>query len=234
MSARRPRPPKSYPLVLRWDEYANPLPVRRIEAPARRNAHPVEDAPPWFPTGVLHMPFDFCGHVRRLLVDIVERCADLRHVDVARLLLAVTQARNGHAHGLQARVTPLRFARGKLINARQGVPYQVQRYFLGNHEYLYLMSFCLPRFLNLPANQPRSQLACLPAAELRPVAETPRQRARRHRASSQAGACGSYHVVSRELHWKQATGAVIVLEAPLTRVLRQCQRNNSSMLIAAN
>jgi len=138
----------SYPLELRWDEHVNPLPVREIRLPTRRSAAPVEVPPPWFPTGPLDRPFDFCGHVRRLLHDIVTRCATLEHVDVSKLLLAVTQARNGHAHGLQARVTPLRFAKGKLVHARRGVPYQVQRYFLGAHEFLYLMNFCLPRFLN--------------------------------------------------------------------------------------
>jgi predicted metallopeptidase len=148
MSERRPRRVRDYPLILRWDEHANPLPVRAIRMPARRALLPMDEAPPWFPTGSLHLPFDFCGHVRRLLADIVARCETLTHVQVPQLLLTVTQARNGHAHGLQARVTPLRFPKGKLVHARRGVPYQVQRYFLGGHEYLYLMSFCLPRFLN--------------------------------------------------------------------------------------
>lgn len=133
--------------MLRWDS-ANPLPVREIRLPTRRPVRPTEQPPAWFPTGPLDKPFDFCGHVRRLLCDIVQRCEPLGHVMVDKLLLAVTQARNGHAHGLQARVTPLRFAKGKLMHARRGVPYQVQRYFVGVHEFLYLMNFCLPRFLN--------------------------------------------------------------------------------------
>jgi predicted metallopeptidase len=133
--------------VLRWDD-ANPLPVREIRLPSRRASQPMQAPPAWFPTGPLDRPFDFCGHVRRLLTDIVQRCEPLRHVHVDRLLLAVTQARNGHAHGLQARVTPLRFANGKLIHTRRGVPYRVQRFFFGAHEFLYLMNFCLPRFLN--------------------------------------------------------------------------------------
>lgn len=153
MSARRTRSVKTHPLILRWDEHANPLPVRVIRTPVRRALLPMEEPPAWFPTGPLHQPFDFCGHVHRLIGDIVTRCETMEHVRVPQLLLAVTQARNAHPHGLQARVTPLRFARGKLVHARRGVPYQVQRYFLGSHEYLYLMSFCLPRFLNLDFDQ---------------------------------------------------------------------------------
>jgi hypothetical protein len=107
-----------------------------------------QDGPAHLETGPRDRPFDFCGHIRRLLEDMVRRCPELGHVHMARILLAVTQARTGRTHGLQARVTPLRFARGALTRQRRGVTYQVQRYFLGEHEFLYLMTFCLPRFLD--------------------------------------------------------------------------------------
>jgi hypothetical protein len=98
-------------------------------------------------TGDVEKPFDFCGHMRRLCQDVAARCQELAHIDVTRLLFGVTQARNGRAHGLQARVTPLRFPEGRVTRERHGVTYQVQRYFLGEMEILYLMTFCLPRFL---------------------------------------------------------------------------------------
>src|SRR5205807_4552917 len=65
-----------------------------------------------------------------------------------RLLFGATQARNGHMHGLQARVTPLRFRDGKLTRRRRGTNYQVQRYWVDQREVLYLVTFCLPRFLD--------------------------------------------------------------------------------------
>ncbi len=152
MSAARQlsqRRPPARALVLRWDDADRPLPVRVVRAAGCRRACPASQAPPpWLPTGRADEPFDFSAHVRRLCADIVARCEALRHLDVARLLFAVTQARNGRAHGLQARVTPLRFADGRLTRLRRGVTYQVQRYFLGSHEYLYLVTFCLPRFLD--------------------------------------------------------------------------------------
>jgi hypothetical protein len=83
-----------------------------------------------------------------LCADLVRRCEELRHVDVSRLLFAVTQARSGRTHGLQARVTPLRFRDGRLLRSRRGVTYQVQRYFVDAREVLYLVTFCLPRFLD--------------------------------------------------------------------------------------
>jgi len=137
------------PLVRTWGADGNPLPLRVIRAPSRPRAHPLGvEAPPWFPTGPLGVPFDFCGYVRRLCADIVARCDQLWHVDVSRLLFAVTQARTGRAHGLQARVTPLRFRDGHLTRRGRGRAYQVQRYFVGEREMLYVVTFCLPRFMD--------------------------------------------------------------------------------------
>jgi hypothetical protein len=144
-----PRRQRRRALCYRWGEADLPLLIREI-APAglRTPCAPWQAPPPWLPTGTEGEPFDFCGHVRRLCADLVDRCDELRHVDVARLLFAVTQARNGRAHGLQARVTPLRFQHGRLTRQRRGVTYQVQRFFLGEQEFLYLVTFCLPRFLD--------------------------------------------------------------------------------------
>jgi predicted metallopeptidase len=86
--------------------------------------------------------------MHRLCADVVARCEPLCHVDVSRLLFAITQARSGRTHGLQAKVTPLRFRSGGLRHRRRGVCYQVQRYFVDGREMLYVVTFCLPRFLN--------------------------------------------------------------------------------------
>src|SRR5581483_4118012 len=150
VAARNGNPGRGkHPLVLRWHESSRPLPVRVIRhvRPPLPLPRP-QEAPSYFDTGPTDRPFDFCSHVRRLLEDVVRRSPVLGHVQLSRVLFAVTQARSGRAHGLQARVTPLRFARGALTRRRRGVMYQVQRYFLGEHEYLYLMTFCLPRFLD--------------------------------------------------------------------------------------
>jgi hypothetical protein len=137
------------PFVCSWDSTANPLPMRtfRSTAGSRKRRLGLE-APPWLGTGRLDQPFDFCGFMRRLCADVVNRCEILRHIDVARLLFGGTQARTQRAHGLQARVTPLRFEHGQLIRRRHGCSYQVQRYFVCDQEMLYVVAFCLPRFLD--------------------------------------------------------------------------------------
>jgi hypothetical protein len=148
-----------YPLVCRWDGPENPLPVRAVRAryqhaaPAGVNGASHAARPPGERPAraaeTAEAPFDFCAHVNRLCADVGRRSEELRHVDVSRMLFAVTQARNGRAHGLQARVTPLRFRDGQLTRVRRGVTYQVQRYLVGGREMLYLVTFCLPRFLDL-------------------------------------------------------------------------------------
>jgi hypothetical protein len=138
-----------YALTLQWDEPHNPLPVRFMRGRQRPSAKSyLWDSPPWITTGAAQQPFHFSTHVRRLLEDICARMPEFSHIQVARLLIGALQARNGRAHGLQARVTPLRFADGHLQRQRRGTTFQVQRYFLGDHEFLYLMTFCLPRFLD--------------------------------------------------------------------------------------
>jgi hypothetical protein len=139
----------AHPLVLTWAEADNPLPLRPVRTLARKGLVMPSEAPPWLETGTAGEPFHFCTHVRRLCADMATRCEELRHIDVSRLLFAITQARSNRAHGLQARLTPLRFRGGRLARRRRGIVYQVQRYIVDNHEMLYLVTFCLPRFLEL-------------------------------------------------------------------------------------
>ena len=140
--------PKSPPLVLEWTSERLPQRAVRLNGRAARLSFG-EGAPPHLPTGPPAEPFDFCAHVRRLCAAIVRHCPEFRHVDVDRILFAVTQARTGRSHGLQAKVTPLRFPRGELVRRHRTTCYQVQRFRLDGRELLYVMTFCLPRFLNL-------------------------------------------------------------------------------------
>jgi len=137
-----------YPFVRRWQSKGNPLPVRAIQAPREKRIAPAGSGPPWHETGPAGQPFDFSAQMRRLLGDIVARTPEFARIDMPRILISAIQARGGRRHGLQARVTPLRFQHGRIIRERRGGADQVQRYFLDGHEFLYLLTFCLPRFLD--------------------------------------------------------------------------------------
>lgn len=139
------------PLVLFWHESDGALPTRVIRGSRRQVAQlPIWMIPPdHIPTGPPDQPFDFCGHIGRLAAAVVARCPEFAHIDTSRMMFGATQARNGRAHGLQARVTPLRFRGGALIRRLRGRAYQVQRFIVDGREMLYVMTFCLPRFLDL-------------------------------------------------------------------------------------
>ena len=137
------------PLMWRWQD----LPRRLIRNPGRPRATA------WFArdsravTLNRDRPFDFGAHMQQLLTDIAIRCPEFAHLQTPRILVTATQARSATLGGLQARVTPLRFSEGALTKSRRGVPFQIQRYFLGDHEYLYLLTFSLPRFLDQDFDQ---------------------------------------------------------------------------------
>ncbi len=92
--------------------------------------------------------FDFTLAMRRLCVDITRRVDEFGHVDMDRVCVTFAQARRRVSHGLQAKLTPLRFVDGRLTEMRRGVEWTVQRVFHGEREMLYILTFYLPRFLD--------------------------------------------------------------------------------------
>jgi hypothetical protein len=147
--------------VQRWTGKAGPRPLREQHL---RSLKPLPPTMRWADgrryayfgfgeQGLPLAPFDFSQHMSDLCADIALHCETLRHVNTRQILFTVTQARKARKHGLQARITPLRFRQGELTETRHGRTYQVQRYFVGDTEILYMLTFCLPRFLNQPFEQ---------------------------------------------------------------------------------
>ncbi len=91
--------------------------------------------------------FDFTLHMRRLCADLCARLPDFAHVDITRVAIRFCQARKAVRHGLQATLTPLRFADGALTSRRGGSNWTLERlYDASGREMLYMLSFYLPRF----------------------------------------------------------------------------------------
>lgn len=130
--------PARLPLELRWDA-RRPLPARWVIPEGRRHRHAAT---------ATAKPFDFSVAMRKLCHDVTARCELLRHVHMPRVLVSFTPCRNRSRYGLQARVTPLRFREGALTRRHGSVEYQVQRFFVDDREMLYVLTFCLPRFLD--------------------------------------------------------------------------------------
>lgn len=93
-------------------------------------------------------PFDFTGAMLRLCEDVTSRLDEFLHIDMSRVAVTFAQARRRVLHGLQAKLTPMRFEGGSLTTRRQGRLWTVQRLYLGEREMLYILTFYLPRFLD--------------------------------------------------------------------------------------
>lgn len=99
-------------------------------------------------------PFDFTGQVRRLAEDFIARLPELAHIDLSRVLICYCQARNGEPYGMFASLTPLRFAGGNATRTRRGQVQTIESvHDSSGREMLYILSFYLPRFQNLPLRE---------------------------------------------------------------------------------
>ena len=93
--------------------------------------------------------FDFCRAMRLLCQDMVARLPELSHVVLDRVAISLCRTRRDSSHGIYASMTPLRFEAGALEKTMRGRRYAVQRLSDGQgSEYLYVLSFYLPRFQN--------------------------------------------------------------------------------------
>jgi hypothetical protein len=97
---------------------------------------------------------NFTAAMRGVCEDMVARLPELAHIDVSRMAVSFSQTRKRVTHGMQASLTPMRFENGALLEERYGRRYSVQRlYDAQGRELLYILTFYLPRYLNLPLEE---------------------------------------------------------------------------------
>ncbi len=141
-------PWRESPYVLSWNSVAD-LPYREVEPIGPNHTWAAGLAvPPWIDSGQREEPFDFGRAISELLVDICRHVPEFSAFNSHQILIGFLQARHARGHGLQARVTPLRFVNGQLVRTARGRLFQVQRFIVADVEMLYVMTFCLPRFLD--------------------------------------------------------------------------------------
>ncbi len=63
-------------------------------------------------------PLDFTLAMSRLCVDVTDRLDEFSHIDMSRVAVTFAQARRRVLHGLQAKLTPLRFEGGATTTHR--------------------------------------------------------------------------------------------------------------------
>jgi hypothetical protein len=83
----------------------------------------------------------------------------LSHVDVDRVAIGACRTRNGSAHGVFATLTPLRFAGGEEFQNVRGRRRRIEPILDSDgREFLYLLNFYIPRFLDLPLEEKLSTI----------------------------------------------------------------------------
>lgn len=110
-------------------------------------ASPTSDRGPRLPA---QAAFNFTAAMRLLCHDLIETLPELQHIRLQRVAITFSQARKRVNYGLFATLTPMNFAGGRTWEERGGVKYRVQQ--ILNPQgvpYLYVLSFYLPRFLDL-------------------------------------------------------------------------------------
>ena len=94
--------------------------------------------------------FDFTAQMRRLCDDFVARLPQLAYIDLDRVAISFSQTRKAGRYGMHASLTPMRFDGGRKQSFRRGRRWEIQRLLDGSgREMLYILSFYLPRFLEL-------------------------------------------------------------------------------------
>jgi hypothetical protein len=95
--------------------------------------------------------FDLTGALRRICADMTVRVPELQHIELDRVAIGVRRARHRGPYGVYATLTPMRFAGGRLQETRRRRQFRIQPLLdAAGREFLYLLSFYVPRFLDLP------------------------------------------------------------------------------------
>lgn len=98
-------------------------------------------------------PFNFTAAMRLVCDDVVQNVPEFSHIRMPDVAVCFAQARRRVRHGLQAKLTPMRFENGARQGIVRGQRWTVQRVILDGREMLYLLTFYLPRFFDHPLRE---------------------------------------------------------------------------------
>lgn len=98
--------------------------------------------------------FDYTGAVSKVCEDVCFRVPALNHIDMTRVAISFSQTKHSAPFGIFASATPLRFEGGELIVIKRDTKWTLQRCFRTDGvEYLYILYFYVPRFIELKLSQ---------------------------------------------------------------------------------
>ena len=94
--------------------------------------------------------FDYTGALATVCRDICFRVPELNHIDMDRVAVGFSQTRHSAPFGVFASTIPLRFKNGETHIDAKGKVWRIERRLrLDGVEYLYILCFFAPRFIDL-------------------------------------------------------------------------------------
>jgi predicted metallopeptidase len=97
--------------------------------------------------------FDFNREYMSVVRDVARACEEFGHIDADRIAVSYSMAKTSAKHGLQAKIYPLRFEGGAREKSSKGYKFTIPPVFYDGVEIFYIISFCIPRFLNLSISE---------------------------------------------------------------------------------
>ena len=94
-------------------------------------------------------PFNYTNALWEVVRDVVATLEELRHVELDRVLLATSQARQASKHGVYAACVPLRFENGAQETVIRKRRWKMPAVRHEGRDMLYLLYFMLPRFATI-------------------------------------------------------------------------------------
>lgn len=94
--------------------------------------------------------FDYTAAIVKVCEDVCFRVPALRHIDMSRVAVSFSRTKHSEPFGVFASAMPLRFEGGELIVHKRDKSWTLQRCFRDDGvEYLYILYFYVPRFIEL-------------------------------------------------------------------------------------
>lgn len=98
--------------------------------------------------------FDYTAAISAVCSDMCFRVPELHHIDMNRVAVGFSQTKNSEPYGVFASITPLRFENGEQFYQSRSRLWTLQRHFRPDGvEYLYILYFAMPRFIELSLSQ---------------------------------------------------------------------------------
>lgn len=98
--------------------------------------------------------FNYTASLVKVCEDVCFRVPSLSHIDISQVAVSFSQTKHAEPYGTFASITPLRFQNGMQVIDRRGRQWTLQRCFHPDgREYLYILYFYVPRFIELKLSQ---------------------------------------------------------------------------------